>query len=113
MEFGERLFEALPNPQTATVLAEGYRLARRPEALASFAATIRRRGMEPDFAAVLALAARDAGDAAQASALMAEAASRGDSPDLTSLAAAPPAAWPATLRQIRLARERATGGAAR
>ena len=34
LDFGERLFAALPNPETATVLAEGYRLARRPEMLA-------------------------------------------------------------------------------
>jgi len=113
VDFGERLFAELPNPQSATVLAEGYRLARRPETLASFAETIRRKGMEPDFAVVLALAARDAGDGPRAAALMEEAAARSGRPDLAALAAAPPGAWPATLREIRLARERATGSAAR
>jgi len=103
LDFGERLFAALPNPQTATVLAEGYRLARRPETLEEFALTIRRKGMEPDFAVVLALAARDAGDAPRAAALMAEAAGAGGRADLEALAAAPPASWPATLRQIRAA----------
>jgi hypothetical protein len=103
LDFGERLFAALPNPQTATVLAEGYRLARRPEALESFAQTIRRKGMEPEFAVVLALAARDAGDGPRAAALMGEAAGASARADLAALAAAPPASWPATLRQIRAA----------
>jgi hypothetical protein len=103
LEFGERLFAALPNPETATVLAEGYRLARRPETLESFAATIRRKGMEPEFAVVLALAARDAGDAASAAARMGEAAERSGRADLKALAAAPPSTWPATLRLIRAA----------
>jgi hypothetical protein len=107
LDFGERLFAAHPNPETATVLAEGYRMARRPETLASFAETIRRKGMEPDFAAVLALAARDAGDGTRASALMTEAASRGGGADLRALSAAPPETWPATLRQIRAGREAA------
>ena len=103
LDFGERLFAALPNPQTATVLAEGYRLARRPETLESFAQTIRRRGMEPEFAVVLALAARDAADTPKAAALMGEAAGASGRADLAALAAAPPASWPATLRQIRAA----------
>ena len=103
LDFGERLFAALPNPQTATVLAEGYRLARRPETLESFALTIRRKGMEPEFAVVLALAARDAGDGPRAAALMGEAAGASARADLAALAAAPPASWPATLRQIRAA----------
>jgi hypothetical protein len=107
LDFGERLFAALPNPQSATVLAEGYRLARRPETLASFTETIRRKGMEPDFAVVLALAARDAGDTSRAAALMAEAAGRSSHADLKALAAAPPASWPATLRQVQAAREAA------
>ncbi len=112
VDFGERLFAALPNPQSATVLAEGYRLARRPETLASFAETIRRKGMEPDFAVVLALAARDAGDAPRAAALMEEAAGRSGRADLRALAEAPPAAWPATLRRVQAGREKA-GEAAR
>jgi hypothetical protein len=112
VDFGERLFAALPNPETATVLAEGYRLAGRREALAAFADTIRRRGMEPDFAVVLALAARDAGDAPGAAALMAEAAIRSGRADLAALAGAPPASWPRTLRQIIAARGKpdASGG---
>jgi hypothetical protein len=113
VDFGERLFTALPNPQSATVLAESYRIARRPESLASFAETIRRRGMEPDFVIVLALAGRDAGNAPRAAALMAEAAGRGGRPDLRALAETLPATWPATLRQIRLARERASESSAR
>lgn len=103
LDFGERLFDALPNPETATVLAEGYRLARRPEALESFAQTIRRKGMEPGFAVVLALAARDAGDATGAAARMGEAAVRSGRADLKALAEAPPSTWPATLRQVQAA----------
>jgi hypothetical protein len=106
LDFGERLFAALPNPETATVLAEGYRLARRPETLESFARTIRRKGMEPDFAVVLALAARDAGDAPGAAARMAEAAERSGLADLRALAAQPPSTWPATLRQVQAAASR-------
>ena len=86
VDFGERLFAALPSPQSATVLAEGYRLARRSETLASFAETIRRKGMEPDFMVVLALAARDAADAPRAVALVSEAAARSGRPDLAALA---------------------------
>lgn len=103
LDFGERLFAALPNPETATVLAEGYRIARRPETLEAFAATIRRKGMEPEFAVVLALAARDAGDATSAAVRMGEAAERSGRADLKALAAAPPASWPATLRLIQAA----------
>ncbi|MEO8054916.1 MAG: hypothetical protein ABI768_07175 [Acidobacteriota bacterium] len=103
LDFGERLFAALPNPETATVLAEGYRLARRPETLEAFAGTIRRKGMEPEFAVVLALAARDAGDAPGAAARMGEAAERSGRRDLQALAAAPPTTWPATLRSIQSA----------
>ncbi len=110
VDFGEKLFAALPNPETATVLAEGYRLARRPETLASFAETIRRKGMEPEFAVVLALAARDAGDPTAAAALMREAAERSGRPDLAALAAAPPESWPAALRPIQVAREKAAAG---
>jgi hypothetical protein len=106
LDFGERLFAALPNPETATVLAEGYRLARRPEMLASFAETIRRKGMAPEFAVVLALAARDGGDAAGAAAFMSEAAAGSGRADLKELAASPPASWPATLRAIRAAASR-------
>jgi hypothetical protein len=69
--------------------------------------------MEPDFMVVLALAARDTGDAPRAGALMSEAAARSGRPDLAALAGAPLSVWPATLRQIRLARERASGSAAR
>jgi hypothetical protein len=106
LDFGERLFAAHPNPESATVLAEGYRLARRPEALASFSESMRRRRMEPDFGVVLALAARDAGDAARAAGLMADVANGSGRPDLQALAAAAPAAWPANLRQIQAAAAR-------
>jgi hypothetical protein len=62
--------------------------------------------MEPDFGVVLALAARDAGDAARAAGLMADVANGSGRPDLQALAAAAPAAWPANLRQIQAAAAR-------
>jgi hypothetical protein len=108
LAFGERLFALLPNPQTAVVLAEGYRLFGRRETLAAFADEIlRKRNVDPEFGVVLALAARDAGDAALARRLLADVAARGRDDALESLLARAPSEWPRTLREIQRERRRA------
>jgi hypothetical protein len=102
LTFGEDLFALLPNPQTAVVLAEGYRLAGRRETLAAFSEEIlRKRTVDPEFGVVLALAARDAGDAAHARVLLEDVAARGRNAELESLLARPPSEWPRTLRDIQ------------
>jgi hypothetical protein len=110
LAFGEELFALHPNPETAVVLAEGYRLAGRKETLAAFAEEIlRKRGWDPDFGVVLALAARDAGDAAGAQKVLADVSSRVSHPDVAWLSARPLAGWPGTLRDVQ--RSRRAGGA--
>ncbi|MCM3875134.1 MAG: hypothetical protein NEA02_01820, partial [Thermoanaerobaculia bacterium] len=107
LAFGEQLFALLPNSQTAVVLAEGYRLLGRRETLAAFADEIlRKRTVDPEFGVVLALAARDAGDAALARRLLADVAARGRDEALESLLARPPSEWPRTLREIQRERRR-------
>ena len=102
VDFGEQLFALLPNPQTAVVLAEGYRLLGRRETLAAFAEEIlRKRSVDPEFGVVLALAARDAGDAAAARGILEDVAARGRDAELNALLARPPAEWPGTLREIQ------------
>ncbi len=106
--FGEQLFALLPNPQTAVVLGEGYRLAGRRETLAAFAIEILgKRSVDPDFGVVLALAARDAGDEAGARKLLEDVASGGNSASVAPLLGHPPSEWPRTLREIQ--RGRRTG----
>jgi hypothetical protein len=108
--FGEELFARHPNPQTAVVLAEGYRLAGRREALAAFAQEIlRKRAVDPDFGVVLALAARDGGDPAGARKILEDVSGHATLPDVEWLLARPSADWPPTLREIRRARQ--VGGA--
>ena len=102
LTFGEELFALLPNPQTAVVLAESYRLLGRRETLASFADEIlRKRTVDPDFGVVLALAARDAGDTASAQRLLESALARRRDAGLESFLARPPSEWPRTLREIQ------------
>ena len=107
LAFGEQLFALLPNPQTAVILAEGYRLAGRRETLAAFSEEIlRKRTVDPEFAVVLALAARDAGDAASARRLLEDVLARGRDAEIESLLARPPSEWPRTLREIERERRR-------
>jgi hypothetical protein len=104
--FGEELFAMHPNPQTAVVLAEGYRLAGRRETLAAFAQEILRKpNVDPDLGVVLALAARDAGDPAGARKVLEDVSGHVAVPDVEWLLARPPADWPSTLREIRRARQ--------
>jgi hypothetical protein len=101
VDFGERLFEILPNPQSAVVLAESYRIAGRREALRAFAKSIEaRRPVDPRFGIVLALFARDLGDETAARALVARVVSVDPRPETRRLLEVPVAAWPATLRDV-------------
>ena len=101
VDFGERLFEILPNPQTAVVLAESYRIAGRRETLQAFAKKIEaRRPVDPRFGIVLALFARDLGDGASARELVAGVAKADPRPEYRRLLETPPAEWPPTLRDV-------------
>lgn len=106
LAFGEELFALHPNPETAVVLAEGYRLAGRRETLAAFAQEIlRKKTVDPDFGVVLSLAARDAGDAEGARKVLEDVSGHVSSPDVEWLLTRPPADWPSTLREVRRARQ--------
>lgn len=101
VDFAEQLWTILPNPQTAVVLAESYRLAGRREALRELAARVRtRRPMDPRFPVVLALYARDTGDAESARALVETSLSIEERPEIRRLLDVPVAEWPATLRDV-------------
>jgi len=101
VDFGEQLFEILPNPQTAVVLAESYRIAGRRETLQAFAKKIEaRRPVDPRFGIVLALFARDLGDEAAARELVAGVAKADPRPEYRRLLETPPAEWPPTLRDV-------------
>ena len=101
VDFAERLWTYLPNPQTAVVLAESYRIAGRREALADFAARVRvRRPVDGRFPLVLALAARDGGDTASARSLVEASLAIEERPAVRTLLEIPPTAWPATLRDV-------------
>jgi hypothetical protein len=101
VDFAEQLWTILPNPQTAVVLAESYRLAGRREALRELAARMRkRRPVDPRFPVVLALFARDMGDAASARALVESSLSIEERPEIRRLLDVPVSGWPATLRDV-------------
>jgi hypothetical protein len=101
VEFGERFFELLPNPQSAVVLAESYRIAGRRETLQAFATKMEgRRPVDPRFGIVLALFARDLGDEAAARELVAGVERMDPRPEYRRLLESPLAEWPATLREV-------------
>jgi hypothetical protein len=101
VDFGERLWAILPGPQSAVVLAEGYRLAGRRETLAALAPRLSaRRPAAPGLGIVLALFARDLGDEAGARRILAEVAASAPQPEFWRLLEAPLASWPATLRDV-------------
>jgi hypothetical protein len=103
VDFAERLWRLLPNPRTAVVLAEGYRIAGRREALAEFAGRIRsRRTVDPRFPLVLALAARDAGDEEAARALVEESLRGEEMAEPRRLLGLPLVEWPPTLRDLTM-----------
>ncbi len=101
VDFAEKLWAILPNPQTAVVLAESYRLAGRREALRDLADRIRtRRPVDSRFPVVLALAARDSGDAEGARGLIGSSLAAEERPEIRRLLSLPVAEWPATLRDV-------------
>ena len=101
VDFAERLWGHLQSPQTAVVLAESYRLAGRRETLAEFVERVRaRRPVDSRFPLVLALAARDGGDAASARSLVEASLEIEERPTVRRLLEIPPAEWPATLRDV-------------
>lgn len=101
VDFAERLWRNLPNPQTAVVLAESYRIAGRREALEDLAAWVRaRRNVDSRFPLVLALSARDGGDVASARSLVEASLAIEERPAVRMLLETPPAEWPATLRDV-------------
>ncbi|MGE5347047.1 MAG: hypothetical protein ACM3JH_13925 [Acidithiobacillales bacterium] len=99
VDFAEQLWTILPGPQAAVVLAESYRIAGRREALRELADHVRgRRPMDPLFPVVLALYARDAGDADAARSFVEMSLSIEERPAIRRLLGPPVASWPATLR---------------
>jgi hypothetical protein len=101
VDFAEQLWTILPNPQTAVVLAESYRLAGRREALRELATHRRaRRPVDPRFPVVLALFARDADDPESARALVETSLSIEERPGIRRLLQLPVGEWPATLRDV-------------
>ncbi len=101
VDFAEQLWTILPGPQAAVVLAESYRIAGRREALRELADQVRRRRpMDPLFPLVLALYARDTGDADSARSLVQMSLSIEDRPAVRRLLGLPVASWPATLRDV-------------
>ncbi len=101
--FAEELFRRVPSAQTAATLAEAYRLAGRTETLREFVSALpREQKATPQYGMVLALAARDAGDAERARRIQAQVAAAFPAPTWTRLSEVPPSAWPATLREIEV-----------
>ncbi len=101
VDFAERLWRLLPNPQSAAVLAESYRLAGRREALAEFVSRVRaRRPVDSRLPLALALAARDASDADSARSLVEASLALDERPGVRRLLGLPLAQWPATLRDV-------------
>ncbi|HVO50227.1 MAG TPA: hypothetical protein VMV60_04485 [Thermoanaerobaculia bacterium] len=103
IEFAEELYRRIPSAQTATTLAEAYRVAGRRETLADFVGSLNpAQKASPDFGMVLALALRDAGDETRARQVLGQVVAAGARREYARLADLPLAAWPATLREIQL-----------
>jgi hypothetical protein len=99
VDFAEQLWTILPSPQTAVVLAESYRLAGRRDALRELADRVRsRRPVDPRFPVVLALFARDIGEAEGARRLIEASLAVEERPEIRRLLGQPVAEWPLTLR---------------
>lgn len=100
-EFGSRLYEVVPGPQSAVAYAEGLRIARRYDLLYSFVRELPEPlKATPDFGLVWALVARDRGETERAAKVLQRVARVSPSPAVRDLASRPPGQWPATLREI-------------
>jgi hypothetical protein len=102
--FGEELWRRVPGPQSATALAEGYRIAGRKETLAEFLRSVPAawRG-SPEWGIVVALWFRDRGEDEKAVRTLGRVVEIAPRPELRRLLPLPPREWPATLREIQLA----------
>jgi hypothetical protein len=108
--FSEELYRRVPAPQTATSLAEAYRLAGRRETFQDFVRSLPPAGRgAPDIGMVLALAARDTGDEALAREILGQVLRAGARPEYARLASLPLAEWPATLRDAQFPAAREAG----
>lgn len=94
LDLAARLFALDPRPESAALLAESYRLLGRHEMLRAYLDSLPRdlRATPPVFA-VIALAARDAGETEAARAYMERAAALG-TPGVEAALALPPSRWP-------------------
>ena len=103
VELAEELWRRVPGPQSATALAEAYRMAGRKETLADFLRSVPAswRG-SPDFGIVVALWFRDRGENEKATRTLGRVAEIAPRPELKRLLPLPPGEWPATLREIQL-----------
>jgi len=110
IEFSEELYRRVPSPQTATTLAEAYRLAGKRETFRDFVRSLPPAlRVAPDFGMVLALAARDSGNEARARQILGQALQAGARREYARLATLPLAEWPATLREAQLPPAREAG----
>lgn len=102
--FAEEIWRRIPGPQSATALAEAYRIAGRKETLAEFLRSVPSswRG-SPEWGVVVALHFRDRGEDEKAVRTMKRVVEIAPRPEFQRLMALAPGAWPATLREIQLA----------
>jgi hypothetical protein len=103
VEFAEKVYGMVPGPRSAQTLAEAYRLANRRAQLGDFVSSLpREMKKSPEFGVVLALAARDMGEAETARANLAAVLRAAPRPEYQRLAALPVSEWPATFREVHL-----------
>jgi hypothetical protein len=103
VQFGEELWQRVRGPQSATALAEGYRIAGRKETLAEFLHSVPTswRG-SPEWGLVVALHFRDRGDDDKAVRTLKQVVEIAPRPEFRRLLTLSPTEWPATLREIQL-----------
>ena len=112
VSFAERLWQRMPSPETAVVLAESYRLAGRSAELVKLTDSLWESGQSPDVRLflVLGLFSRDLGHDAEATTLAAKAAESTARDEVRRWAGVPPRSWPKTLREMTGESGRSTAG---
>ena len=101
VEFGGRLYEMVPGPQSAVAYVEGLRIAGRHELIYSFVRDLpESQRSTPEFGLTLALLARDLGETERAVRIIQKVARVDARPAVRELATRPPQEWPATAREI-------------